>query len=175
MVSEERRAEVEDLAEKAAVERIIDVLNPETASRSPQSNSNPFTATLGSIFGNNHPQPPAPQQPQQAPPSDAQQIRDQVRGEIERGFYDVRLIEIEIEETPSLSLGMMPGMDQGGGADFGEMLGGLMPKRRAKKRVTVAEARRIFVQEEANKLIGITGCRQARSVATRGRGRHHLH
>ncbi|HVA26950.1 MAG TPA: ATP-dependent protease ATPase subunit HslU [Candidatus Baltobacteraceae bacterium] len=158
MVSEERRAEVVDLAEKAAIERIIDVLNPETATRSPQSNGNPFAATLGSIFGNAYQQPQAPPpqaQPPQAPPGDAQRIRDQVRGEIERGFYDVRLIEIDVEEAPSLPIGVIGGMDQGGmgGADIGEMLGGLMPKRKAKKRVTVAEARRIFAQEEASKLI----------------------
>ncbi len=43
------------------------------------------------------------------------------------------------------------GGDQGG--DFGEMLGGILPKRRTRKRVTVAEALKIFEQEEAAKLI----------------------
>src|ERR1700761_8400618 len=37
MVTDERRSEVADLAEKQAVERIIDILHPETAARSPQS------------------------------------------------------------------------------------------------------------------------------------------
>ena len=149
MVTEERRGEVAELAEKAAVERLIDALNPETAQRQPAAN-NPFAATLGSIFGNTQPQPQP--QPPPAPPTDAARIREQTRGEIERGFYDVRLIEIEVEETPSVPLGMIGGMDQGG-ADLGEMLGGLIPKRKTRKRVTVAEARRIFVQEEAAKLI----------------------
>jgi ATP-dependent HslUV protease ATP-binding subunit HslU len=149
MVTEERRSEVAELAEKAAVERLIDALNPETATRSnPQGN--PFAATLGSIFGNAAPQPQP--QPTPAPPADVSRIRDQVRGEIERGFYDVRLIEIEVEETPSMPIGMLGGMEQGG-ADLGEMLGGLIPKRKTRKRVTVAEARRIFAQEEAAKLI----------------------
>ena len=156
MVSEERRTEVADLAEKQAVDRIIDVLHPETAPRQPQQNANPFAQTLGSIFGNSYsmPQQPPPQPPQ-APASDAARIREQTRSEIERGFYDVRLIEIDVEEQASLPIGVIGGMDQGGmgGNDIGEMLGGLMPKRRSKKRVTVAEARRIFAQEEANKLI----------------------
>jgi ATP-dependent HslUV protease ATP-binding subunit HslU len=53
-----------------------------------------------------------------------------------------------------LPIGVIGGNDQmGGGADIGEMLGGILPKRRAKKRVTVAEARRIFAQEESGKLI----------------------
>jgi ATP-dependent HslUV protease ATP-binding subunit HslU len=149
MVTEERRAEVAELAERAAVERLIDALHPETAPRQP-AGGNPFAATLGSIFGNATPQPQP--QPAPAPPSDAARIREQTRGEIERGFYDVRLLEIEVEETPSLPIGMLGGMDQGG-ADLGEMLGGLIPKRKTKKRVTVAEARRIFAQEEAAKLI----------------------
>jgi ATP-dependent HslUV protease ATP-binding subunit HslU len=149
MVTEERRGEVAELAEKVAVERLIDALNPETATRS-NSQGNPFAATLGSIFGNAAPQPQP--QPAPAPAADVSRIRDQVRGEIERGFYDVRLIEIEVEETPSMPIGMLGGMEQGG-ADLGEMLGGLIPKRKTRKRVTVAEARRIFAQEEAAKLI----------------------
>ncbi|HTX55611.1 MAG TPA: ATP-dependent protease ATPase subunit HslU [Candidatus Acidoferrales bacterium] len=149
MVTEERRGEVADLAEKAAVERLIDALNPETAPRQ-NAPGNPFAATLGSIFGNAAPQPPP--QPPTASPGDVARIREQTRGEIERGFYDVRLLEIEVEETPSVPIGMIGGMDQGG-ADIGEMLGGLLPKRKTKKRVTVAEARRIFAQEEAAKLI----------------------
>jgi ATP-dependent HslUV protease ATP-binding subunit HslU len=150
MVTEERRAEVAELAERAAVERLIDALHPETAPRHPMGN-NPFAATLGSIFGN-APQPQPQPQPPPAPATDAARIREQTRGELERGFYDVRLIEIEVEETPSMPIGMLGGMDQGG-ADLGEMLGGLIPKRKTKKRVTVAEARRIFAQEEAAKLI----------------------
>jgi ATP-dependent HslUV protease ATP-binding subunit HslU len=152
-VGDERREEVKELAERHAVERIIDALHPETRPPS-QGGSNPFAATLGSIFGNTFtPQQP---QPQPAPPSaqsaDAQRVREQTRAEIERGFYDVRLIEIEVEEAQSLPIGVIGGPDQGGG-DIGEMLGGILPKRRVRKRVTVAEARRIFEQEEANKLI----------------------
>ena len=167
MVSEERRSEVADLAERAAVERLIDVLQPETAPRQ-AGGSNPFAATLGSIFGNAAPQPPA--QPPSAPPSDAARIREQTRSEIERGFYDVRLIEIEVEEAPNIPIGMMAGpMDQGGGADFGEMLGGLLPKKRTKKRVTVAEARRIFAQEEAAKLVDMDAVKRE---ALRRAGEH---
>jgi ATP-dependent HslUV protease ATP-binding subunit HslU len=160
-VTDERREEVRELARHQAVERLIDVLNPETRPPS-HGQGNPFTATLGSIFGNNYnPQSQQPQQQQQyqPPPSntvspEALRVREQTRSEIERGFYDVRLIEIEVEESASLPIGMIGGMDQGGGgADIGEMLGGILPKRRTKKRVTVAEARRIFEAEEAQKLI----------------------
>ena len=150
-VTEERREEVREPAARQAVERVIDVLHPET--RPPgQSAGNPFGAALGSIFGSG-----VASQQGQAGPSvsvspEAQRVREQTRGEIERGFYDVRLVEIEIEETPSVPIGVIGGgMDQSG--DLGEMLGGILPKRRTKKRVTVADARKIFEQEEAAKLI----------------------
>jgi ATP-dependent HslUV protease ATP-binding subunit HslU len=164
MVRDERRAEVKEAAEAAAVERIIDVLHPETRPPQPQQN-NPFATTLGSIFGNSFggqqagaQTPPAAPNVQQAPPHEAQRIRDEARADIERGFYDVRLIEIEVEEAQQLPIGVLGGNDpsggmNGGGGDMSEMLAGLMPKKRAKKRVTVAEARRIFAQEEEGKLI----------------------
>jgi ATP-dependent HslUV protease ATP-binding subunit HslU len=149
MVTEERRAEVADAADRQAVERLIDILQPQTRPPGVQPQQ-PFVAALGSIFGGGvvHQPPPPPPPP---PSEETLRIREQTRAEIERGFYDVRLIEIEVEETPSVPIGVIGGVDQGG--DLGEMLGGILPKRRVKKRVTVAEARRIFAQEEAAKLI----------------------
>ncbi len=149
-VTEERREEVRELAARHAVERVIDCLHPETRPPSPQGQGNPFGA-LGSIFGSGFSGQQQPG-PAAAVSGDAQRVRDQTRGEIGRGFYDVRLIEIEVEETPSLPIGVIGGgVDQSG--DIGEMLGGILPKRRTKKRVTVAEALRIFEQEEGAKLI----------------------
>ena len=153
-VTDERREEVREPARWQAVERLIDVLHPETRPPSAQSQNNPFTATLGSIFGNNFTPPQAQAQPPptSAATAEAQRVREQTRSEIDRGFYDVRLIEIEVEEAPNLPIGVIGGGDQSAG-DIGEMLGGILPKRRTKKRVTVSEARRIFEQEEAEKLV----------------------
>ena len=161
MVQDERRAEVVEAAGAAAIERVVDLLHPETRAPSQTAPVNAFAQSLGSIFGNSfgqqaqaQPQPAAPA----APPENAKSIRDQARSDIERGFYDVRLVDIEVEEAQQLPIGMMGGMDPGmggapGGGDMSEMLGGLLPKKKAKKRVTVAEARRIFTQEEAAKLV----------------------
>ncbi len=141
MVRDERRADVVEAADRAAVERVIDLLHPETRPPTPSA-PNPFAATFGSIFGNNFggqnaAQSAQPVTTQTAPPDEAARIRDSARADVLRGFYDVRLVEIEVEEAQSLPIGMIGGdmMNQGGG-DIGEMLGGLMPKKRAKKRVT---------------------------------------
>ncbi len=155
MVTDERREEVKDVAARMAVERIIDLLHPETRPPQPPGQPNPFAATLGSIFGGTGWQQPQPAPPPPPPSSDATRVREQARADIERGFYDVRLVEIEVEEAQSLPIGIMGGgFDQGmGGGDLGEMLGGMLPKKRVQKRVTVQDARRIFEQEEAGKLI----------------------
>src|SRR3984957_17285848 len=50
MVSEERRNEVREAADAGAVERIVDLLFPETRAPSAAAPANPFAATLGSIF-----------------------------------------------------------------------------------------------------------------------------
>jgi ATP-dependent HslUV protease ATP-binding subunit HslU len=154
MVREERRGEVVDLADKNAVERVVDLLYPETRAPSPPV-PNPFAA-LGNIFGGAYGGSTATQtQTTQQAPSDpnAQSKRDAARADVLRGFYDVRLVDIDVEEAPSVPIGVIGGDMSGGQADIGEMLGGLLPKKRVRKRVTVAEARRIFAQEEEQKLI----------------------
>ncbi len=161
MVQDERRDDVREAAEAAAVERVVDLLYPETRPPSAPAPMNAFAQTLGSIFGNSYQQPAAPPQPQPAPATagtsadDVKTKRERARADVLRGFFDVRLVDIEVEEAPQLPIGMMGGMDSGmgGGADMGEMLGGLLPKKKSNKRVTVAEARRIFTQEEAQKLV----------------------
>jgi len=159
MVSDERRADVREAADNAAVERVVDILHPET--RGPQpATPNPFAASLGSIFGNafanQQPQHAAPQPaPRTLPDDEAASVRASARADVQRGFYDVRLIEIEVEEAAQLPIGMIGGGEPGamGGGDMSEMLGGLLPKKKVQKRVTVADARRIFAQQEADKLI----------------------
>ena len=156
MVREERRAEVVDLADRNAIERVVDLLYPETRAPSSQTGAqNPFAA-LGSIFGTGFAGSTATQTqatPQAPPDPNAQTKRDAARADVLRGFYDVRLVDIDVEEAASMPIGVIGGDMQGGQADIGEMLGGLLPKKRVHKRVTVAEARRIFAQEEEQKLI----------------------
>jgi len=150
--------EVREAADAAAVERIVDLLFPDTRAPGAAQPVNAFAQTLGSIFGNSFTPQPPPQQTQpvttNATAEDSRTIREQARADVLRGFYDVRLLDIEVEEAPQLPIGMMGGMDPAmGGADMGEMLGGLLPKKRVRKRVTVSEARRIFTLEEASKLV----------------------
>lgn len=79
-------------------------------------------------------------------------IKQELLEELRKGQLDKIPVEIEVEEAPkALQLGPI-GMG-GNDNNFGEILGGIMPKRRKKRKITVKEAFNIFVNEEANKLI----------------------
>ncbi|HZO92920.1 MAG TPA: ATP-dependent protease ATPase subunit HslU [Candidatus Baltobacteraceae bacterium] len=174
MVSDERRTDVREAADAAAIERIVDILHPETRAPQAQQQANPFAASLGSIFGNFQQQPAPPQPPpaRPLPEDEAARVRASAREDVSRGFYDVRQIEIDVEEAPQLPIGMMGGGEipgAGGAGDMGEMLGGLLPKKRVRKKVTVADARRIFAEQEAEKLIDMDAVKRE---ALRRAGEH---
>ncbi|BDE05876.1 ATP-dependent protease ATPase subunit HslU [Vulcanimicrobium alpinum] len=173
MVSDERRADVRDAADAAAVERVVDVLHPETVVATPPQ-ANPFAASLGSLFGNSFAQNQGPTQTatRTLPDDEAQRIRASAREDVRRGFFDVRQIEIDVEEAAQLPIGMIGGNDGPGGmggGDMGEMLGGLLPKKRVRKKVTVADARRLYAQQEADKLIDMDAVKRE---ALRRAGEH---
>ena len=69
-----------------------------------------------------------------------------------RGFYDVRLVDIEIEETAQLPIGVLGGeVDpaMGGGGDIERDAGRpLAEEEDAQKRMTVADARRGLQQQK---------------------------
>jgi ATP-dependent HslUV protease ATP-binding subunit HslU len=151
MVRAERVAETGDAAEDLALERLVDILEPSTRSQS--AAANPLTG-LYAMFGGPQAHTAADAPPTTPPRSeDIEAKRRQTKDELRTGFYDVRIIEIETEEAPQI-VGAFGGqqMDDMGG-NMGDLLGSILPKKRTKRRVTVAEARRIFAQEEAAKLV----------------------
>ena len=73
--------------------------------------------------------------------------RDEVREQLRRGEWEEKEIEIEVsEKTPELEVG-------GNAISLGDMMGGLMPKRTKQRRMKIRDARKILVEEEAEKLI----------------------
>ncbi len=149
MVRAERLEETKDLAEDMAIERLADILDPSTRVSQPaaQNPLSALSAMMGGQQGRLATEPPQ----QRSAEMDARRAR--LKEEIRTGFYDVRLIEIEIEESPQI-IGALggPQLDEMGG-NMGDLLAGILPKRRSKRRVSVAEAREIFKAEEAARLV----------------------
>jgi ATP-dependent HslUV protease ATP-binding subunit HslU len=92
------------------------------------------------------------------PKSDAElneQTRRIFREKIARGELEDRKIEINIKQNSGSNVGMVGAgmMDEVSMMNLQEMLSGMMPKKAKKRKVTIAEARKLLMEEEAARLI----------------------
>ena len=140
MVRQQRLDAVQDKAAELAEERILDVFVPE-----PKKSQNP----LGRLFGGDE----EPEEKKEGEPK-YQAGREWVRKRLHKGELEKELIEIDVEESGRPMIGMFAGSSlEGMGDNLQDMLGNIMPKRHKKRKVSVEQARKIFTQEEAGKLI----------------------
>jgi ATP-dependent HslUV protease ATP-binding subunit HslU len=83
--------------------------------------------------------------------------RDRFRVKINKREMEEREIEVELEQSPQIASMQIMGPFGGGMDDVSQnlqdMLGNMMPKKQKRRRLTIKEARKIFTQEEAAKLI----------------------
>jgi ATP-dependent HslUV protease ATP-binding subunit HslU len=79
--------------------------------------------------------------------------REKLRGLLRDSKLEDRMVEVEVDQTPNLDGMMIPMGMEGMDPNFTEMLQDMMPKRKKRRTVTVSEARRIFVQEELDRLV----------------------
>ena len=126
LVKEEKRRDVLRKASARAEDRLLHLLVPEPT-------------TPGFLTGDE---------------PDLEPTREKFRERLRAGKLDQRKVEIEIEETryPSLEMFTPQGGVEEVGINLKEMMPGLFGRRR-RQMVTVAEAREILRQQEAEKLI----------------------
>lgn len=83
-----------------------------------------------------------------------QKTRESFLKKIRNGDLNDRKIEIEIQGQSGPSIGVMGGaVDDVSMMKIEEMIGGMMPKKIRKRKVTIAEAKKILFEEEASKLL----------------------
>jgi ATP-dependent HslUV protease ATP-binding subunit HslU len=84
-----------------------------------------------------------------------EKTRTLFREKIRNGEMDERKIDINIKGGGGANVGMVGAgmMDEVSMMNLQEMLNGMMPKKSKKRKVTVAEARKLLLEEEAAKLI----------------------
>lgn len=84
-----------------------------------------------------------------------ERTRERFREKIKNGELDDRKIEIDVKQVNTSGVGMIGGgmMDEPSMINLQEMLGNMMPKKSKKRKVTIAEARKILLEEESSKLI----------------------
>jgi ATP-dependent HslUV protease ATP-binding subunit HslU len=145
MERDARMREVADKAEELAEERLVDLLAPMPTPKRPP---NPFAALLG--MG----EPEVDEAELARTRSAIQAERQELAQRLRSGDLENEIVEIEVEDTTPQTLQLFTGMGvEEMGINLQDMFGGLLPKRKRRRRVTVNEARRILAQEEAQKLI----------------------
>ncbi|MCU1319257.1 MAG: heat shock protein HslVU, ATPase subunit HslU [Edaphobacter sp.] len=150
MVREEKMEEVEDKAELAAEDRLIDLLLPPT----------PAAATAAAAThepGSNVIQLPAvgPVEDGDEKPGDREQrTREKLRQQFREGKLDERMVELDVRDrnTPSFEVISNQGSEEMD-INLKDMLPGLFGQRTKKRKMKVVEAFEYLVQEEESRLI----------------------
>ena len=160
MVRAEREDDVEELADVRTEERLLDLLlptpavSPTLAGPAPQEGGEgrPHVFVVGregaeakEVSGD----------ADEAIEARRERTREKLRALLQDGKLEEREVEIEVSQTASIAGMVLP---MGGGMEgmdhnFTEMLQDMLPKRKKRRTVSVAEARRILVQDELDRLI----------------------
>jgi ATP-dependent HslUV protease ATP-binding subunit HslU len=132
MVKDELMAGVRERAEHLAEDRVLDLLLPRRAVEAYSS------GTLEEV----------------GPDASRDATREKLRAQLRDGRLDDRVVELETQAqaVPMVEVLSGQGMEQMG-IDLKEMLSNIMPSRTKRRRVRISEARRLLVQEEAQKLV----------------------
>jgi len=142
LVKAQKREEVKERAAQAVEEIILDALIPPMRQQTSKTGFSQAPETMT----------------QEVPNSDAElneRTRNHFREKIKNGELEDRKIDINIKGTNGSNVGMIGAgmMDETSMMNIQEMINGMMPKKSKKRKVTVSEARRILLEEEASKLI----------------------
>jgi ATP-dependent HslUV protease ATP-binding subunit HslU len=132
MVKSELMAEVKEKAERLAEDRLLDLLLPHRSAE-------PFSSgTLEQV----------------SPDASRESTLEKLRAQLRAGKLDDRMVELETQQAamPMVEVFSGQGMEEMG-IQLKDMLSNIMPSRTKRRRVRVAEARRLLAQEEAQKLI----------------------
>jgi ATP-dependent HslUV protease ATP-binding subunit HslU len=139
MVKENKMEEVEIEAEKQAIQRIVDHMLPGN-----NKNKDDYYSNLVDDIN-----------------KDQDNIDDRIAARkkrmfnrIKEGKLDDQKIEIEVEENNTQMMEVFSGSGvEEMGINFQDMLGNIFPNKKQKKKVTIAQAKEMLKDEEAQKLI----------------------
>ena len=157
MVREEKLEEVEDKAEMAAEDRLLDLLLPPTPNSTPGVSAAGTAAGATQEPGSNVIQLPAamPAAEGEEKPGDREQrTREKLRQQFREGKLDERTVELDVRDRnqPSFEVITNQGSEEMD-INLKDMLPGLFGQRTKKRKMKVAEAFEYLVQEEESRLV----------------------
>jgi len=152
IVKLERTKEVAKKAAENADERILDILippmrkKPETTDEAKAAVDAQFDDGKMKIELDN------------GPLEDNYTTRDKFRKQLLDGSLDNRIIEMDLtsENMPMLQVLGPIGLEEMG-LNLNDLFGNMMPKKSKKRKLSIAEARKVLTQEESQKLIDMDG------------------
>jgi len=141
MIKTRKKEEVKEKAAQVVEEIILDALIPPMRK--------PAGFAVAQVDENDY---------TEAPKDDVElneRTRNIFREKIRNGELEERKIEIDIKQSGAPGIGMIGAgmMDEVSMMNLQEMLSGMMPKKAKKRKLTVAEARKVLLEEEAARLI----------------------
>lgn len=148
LVKQEMMLQVKEKAEENANNRLVDILVP--SGKKETNFKNPFEM----LFGNSS----QPNQEEQLK-NDSDELnraekRRLIREKLANGELEEEIVTIEIEEQQPSMFDMFQGTDiEQMGMNMQDALTSLLPKKKKKRKLPVKDARKILINEEANKLI----------------------
>lgn len=146
LVKEEKMERVKEPAEENANRRLVELLVP--SAKKSVNYKNP----LEMLFGGGQQQPE--QENNNSEDLGLFEKRKNIKQKLDQGELEDELVTVEVEEqTPSMfDMLQGSGMEQMG-MNMQDALSGLVPKKRKKRKLPVREARKVLINEEAQKLI----------------------
>lgn len=148
MVKEQKMEKVHDQAVTNSNNRLVQLIVPSTKTNKVK---NPLEA-LGLFGGANSDDKPDPEEVNRE--QQVKSKREQVKLDLLAGKLEDQTIEIEVDEAskPMMDMFSGTGMDQVG-INMQDMLGSILPKKKKKRKLKVADARKVLIYEEAQKLV----------------------
>ncbi len=131
IVKAQKMEEVQIKAEENANERILDIILPAKKKQSAEAGSDEALQE-----------------------EDKSSTRDKLRIQLINGELDKRVIELDVsgDNYPMLQVLGPLGLDEMG-VNLNDLFGNMMPKKAKKRKMEIAEARKVLTQEESGKLI----------------------
>ncbi len=155
MVRAEREDDVQAKAEASVEDRLLDLLLPAVTPKPLGSEDKRVEAPGGAQIFVAGPQGVEAQEPDDDSLEGRRaRTREKLRKLLEDGKMEDREVEVEVSQAPSID-GMVVPMGGAEGMDynFTEMLQDMLPKRTKRRNVSIAEARRILLQDELERLV----------------------
>ncbi len=136
MVKSEKTEEVKTKAQEMAEEKILDILIP------------PVKKSVGITHGNEN------QNDENNEEFQNKKTREWMKAKLKNGEMDDKMIEFDATAQSPFGMQVLGpfGMDDMG-INLQEIMGNMMPKKKKKRKTSIADARNIIAQEEAQKLI----------------------